>query len=63
MNSDNELKNDIKNHTCYHFEDIININDLNFDNILTLICMKYFCNVTAWNGSLGPTKGNDQLTR
>ena len=34
MNSDNELKNDIKNHTCYHFEDIININDLNFDNIL-----------------------------
>ena len=34
MNSDNELKNDIKNHTCYRFEDIININDLNFDNIL-----------------------------
>ena len=34
MNSDNELKINIKNHACYHFEDIIKINDLNFENIL-----------------------------
>ena len=35
MKSNNELnKIDIKNHTCYHFDYIININDLDLDNIL-----------------------------
>ena len=30
MNSDNKFKKiDIKNYTCYYFDDIININDLN----------------------------------
>ena len=35
MNSNNQLKEiNIKNHTCYYFDDIININHLNLDNIL-----------------------------
>ena len=35
MESNNELnKIDIKNCTCYYFDDIININDLDLDNIL-----------------------------
>ena len=32
MESSNET--DVKNRTCYHFDDIININDLDFDQIL-----------------------------
>ena len=32
MESSNET--DVKNRTCYHFDDIININDLDFDYIL-----------------------------
>ena len=31
--------------------------------VLTLICMKYFRNVTAWMGPRGPTKENAQLNR
>ena len=35
MDSKNELqKIDIKNRTCYYFNDIIKIEDFNFDNIL-----------------------------
>ena len=34
MNSNKLKKYDIKNPTCYYFYDIININDLDFDNIL-----------------------------
>ena len=35
MASNNESKEiDIKNHTCYYFDDIINVNDLDLDNIL-----------------------------
>lgn len=34
-NSDNNLKvTDIKNPTCYHFNDVINVNDFDLDNIL-----------------------------
>ena len=34
MESNNELKEiDIKNCTCYYFNDIFKIEDLNFDNI------------------------------
>lgn len=32
MESSNET--DVKNRTCYHFDAIININDLDFDQIL-----------------------------
>ena len=35
MESNIELQEiDIKNHTCYYFDDIININDFDLDNIL-----------------------------
>ena len=35
MDSNNELKEfDIKNHTCYYFDDIIEIENFNFGNIL-----------------------------
>ena len=35
MSDNNKLKKyDIKNHTCYYSDDIININDLDLDNIL-----------------------------
>ena len=35
MESNDELKEIIiKNHTCYYFDDIIKIEDCNFDNIL-----------------------------
>ena len=35
MESNNELqKTDIKNCTCYYFDNIVNINDLNLANIL-----------------------------
>ena len=35
MNSDTKLKgNNIRNCTCYYFDDIININDCNLDDIL-----------------------------
>ena len=35
MDSNNELKEiDIKNRTCYHFDDIIKIEDLDLDKIL-----------------------------
>ena len=35
MNSNDELKEiNIKNRTCYYFDAIINIEDLNLDNIL-----------------------------
>ena len=36
MESNNKLKEiNIKNCTCYYFDDIIRIDDSNFDNILT----------------------------
>ena len=36
MNSYIKLKeNDIKNHTCYYFDNIINVDDLHLDIILT----------------------------
>ena len=36
MKSKDELKQtNIKNRTCYYFDDIIKIEDLNLDNILT----------------------------
>ena len=36
MESNNELKEiDIKNGTCFYFEDIIKIEDFDFNNILT----------------------------
>ena len=35
MESNNELKQiDIKNYTCYYFDDIIKVGDFNFDDIL-----------------------------
>ena len=35
MESNGELKEiNIKNHTCYYFDDIIKIEDVDFDNIL-----------------------------
>ena len=35
MESKNEFKKiDIKNRTCYHFDNIIKIKDIDFDNIL-----------------------------
>ena len=35
MNSKNELKEiDIKNHTCYYFDDTMRVKDIDFDNIL-----------------------------
>ena len=35
MKSKNKLKDiDIKNHACYYFDDIINVTDINFSNIL-----------------------------
>ena len=35
MESNIELQEiDIKSHTCYYFDDIININDFDLDNIL-----------------------------
>ena len=41
---------------------VIHIEIQKHPKILTLICMKYFYNFPAWNGSL-VTKGNAQLTR
>ena len=36
MGSNEKLKEiDFKNRTCYYFDDIINNNDLDLDNILT----------------------------
>ena len=32
--AENNLKIDMKNLTCYYFDDIININDFDLDNIL-----------------------------
>ena len=35
MNSDNKLQEiDVKNNTCYYFDNTININDIDLDNIL-----------------------------
>ena len=35
MGSNNELKEiDIKNYKCYYFDDIINIEDIDLDNVL-----------------------------
>ena len=34
MESNKLKETDIKNHTCYYFDNIININHLDFDNIL-----------------------------
>ena len=35
MESSNKLREtDVKNHTCYYFDDIVNVNDLHLDNIL-----------------------------
>ena len=35
MENNDELKGiDIKNRTCHYFDDIINIKDFDFDNIL-----------------------------
>ena len=40
----NRIINDIKNHACYHFSDIIRFEDFGFDNILIdeKSCKKYF---------------------
>ena len=44
----NKLKEiDIRNHTCYCFEDIINISDLNVDKIL--IDKKSYKNILIQN--------------
>ena len=44
MDSNNELKEiHIKNRTCYYFDDIIKIEDFNFNNIL--IVKKSFENI------------------
>ena len=34
MDNKDELKNNIKNRTCYYFDDIIRIRDINPNNIL-----------------------------
>ena len=33
-NNDELIEVDIKNHTCYYFDDIIKVEDSDFDNIL-----------------------------
>ena len=39
----NKLKEiDIKNRTCYYFDDIININDLDLDNVYEMKNNKVF---------------------
>ena len=50
MDSNNELKEfDIKNHTCYYFDDIIEIENFNFGNIL--IDEKTHGNILVYNMS------------
>ena len=46
--NNNELNEiDVKNRTCYYFDDIINISDLNLDNILT--AEKSYENILIYN--------------
>ena len=48
MKSKNELKEiDIKNHVCYHFDDIINGTNINFSNIL--LDTKLYENISVYN--------------
>ena len=48
MENDNKLTEiDIKNHTCYHFNDIIKIEDFDLDNIL--IDQKLYENILDYN--------------
>ena len=53
---DNKLKEtDIKNRTCYHFDNIININDLDIDNILMneKTCKNFMVYKNAYNTLCG----------
>ena len=60
MNSDNKFKKiDIKNYTCYYFDDIININDLNLDNIL--IDGKSYENILIYNAANKTSYGEKTL--
>ena len=48
MASNGKLKDiDIKNRTCYYFDDVIKINDFNLDNIL--IDEKLYKNILVYN--------------
>ena len=48
MESNGKLKEvDIKNHTCYYFDDIIKIEDFDYDNIL--INQKSYKNILVYN--------------
>ena len=48
MDSNNELKDiDIKKCSCYYFDDIITIENFNFDNIL--IDKKSYKNILVYN--------------
>ena len=48
MESNGKLKEvDIKNHTCYYFDDIIKIEDFDLDNIL--INQKSYKNILVYN--------------
>ena len=48
MESNNKFKKiDIKNHTCYYFDDIIKIEDLDLDNIL--VDEKSYENILVYN--------------
>ena len=50
LESNNELKEiDIKNRTCYYFDDIIEIEDFDLDNIL--IDEKSYQNILVYNSS------------
>ena len=48
MESNNKLKEtDINNHTFYYFDDVININNLNLNNIL--LNEKSYQNILIYN--------------
>ena len=56
MENNNKLKEiDITNWTCYHFDDITNVNDIDLDNIL--LDEKLYENIliydVAYNSSYG----------
>ena len=48
MESNDELKkNSIKNHKCCYFDDIMKVDDINFDNIL--LEKKSYKNILVYN--------------